>query len=272
MAAAVPRDALGLGLRPAHYPALFETWPELGFFEIIAENFLGPAELPRSKLARVASRYPVVAHGVSLNLMGADPLDLDHLTALRDLVRAHQIPYLTDHLCWTRSGDVHHHELLPAPYHPDLIAYTAERAAFVQDFLGVPFGIENLSSYLAFARDELEEWTFYRRVVEASGCWFMLDVNNVVVSAHNHGFDPHTYLDAIDWDRVLQVHLAGHEVRPDGMRHDTHNRPVCDEVWALYRRAWQMGGPFPTLLEWDDAIPPLEVALAELHKAAEVRR
>lgn len=181
------------------------------------------------------------------------------------------MPYFTEHLCWSASGGHPHHDLLPAPYDAELIPYVAARARFVQDFLGVPFGIENLSSYLAWGRSTMPEWEFYRRVVDESGTWTMLDINNVYVSSVNHGFDPRDYLASVRWDRVLQVHLAGHLVRPDGLRHDTHDRPVAPEVWALYREAWAMGGPFPTLLEWDEHIPPLADVLAEVARAREIR-
>ncbi|WP_437315741.1 DUF692 domain-containing protein [Sorangium sp. So ce385] len=270
-ARALPRDALGLGLRPPHYEAIERLRPRLGFFEIIAENYLGASPLPRERLRRIAERTPIVAHGVSLNLLGEAPLDRDHLSRLRDLIQEFRIPHFTDHLCWTAFEGMTHHDLLPAPYDPELIPYAAARASEVQEALGVPFGIENLSSYVAWERDTMPEWDFYRRVVEESGCWAMLDLNNIFVSSHNHGFDPREYLDGVPWSRVLQVHLAGHQVLPSGLRHDTHDRPVCDEVWSLYEEAWRRGGPFPTLLEWDAEIPPLPVALAELDKARRVR-
>jgi uncharacterized protein len=258
------RDALGIGLRRPHHEALLQGPPGLHYLELIAEDHLEPGSLPRDRLHAVSARFPLVGHGVSLNLLGAEPLDAAHLGRVRALLDAHAMPWFSDHLCWTRSAGVQHHDLLPAPHEPDLVPYAAARARHVQEALGVPFGIENLSSYLTWRQDRMPEWEFYREVVRQSGCWFMLDLNNVVVSAHNHGFDPRTYLEAIDWDRVLQVHLAGHRVRPDGLRHDTHDRPVDAEVWALYRDAWTLGGPFPTLLEWDADIPPLDRVLDEL--------
>lgn len=267
----IPRDALGIGLRRPHVDALLATRAAVDFLEIIVENYLIPTELPRARLDRLAPMYPLVAHGVALNLMGAAPLDMGHLAQVRALVQSYQMPYFTDHLCWSASGGHRHHDLLPAPYDPALIPYVAARARAVQDYLGVPFGIENLSSYITWARDQLPEWEFYRQVVERSGCWYMLDINNIYVSSVNHGFDPHAYIASVRWDRVLQVHLAGHLVRPDGLRHDTHDRPICPEVWALYRDAWAMGGPFPTLIEWDDQIPPLSELLHELARAQAVR-
>lgn len=271
LAPALSREALGLDLRPPHYEAIERLRPELGFLEIIAENYLGPSPLPRERLRRIAERYPIVAHGVSLNLLGEAPLDRDFLSRLRDLIQELRIPYFTDHLCWTAFEGVTHHDLLPAPCDPELIPYAAGRAFEVQEALGVPFGIENLSSYVAWERDAMPEWEFYRRVVEESGCSSMLDLNNVFVSSVNHGFDPREYLDSVPWRRVLQVHLAGHQTLPSGLRHDTHDRPVCDEVWSLYEEAWRRGGPCPTLLEWDAEIPPLPVALAELDKARRAR-
>lgn len=269
--APLARDALGLGLRLSHYGHLFAHWPALDYFEIISENFLGDAAPPRANLDRVRARYPIVLHGVSLNLLGHAPLDeayLDRVCRLADHVDA---PFVTDHLCWTGAHGVSHHDLLPTPYVPELVELAAERAAYVQARLGRPFGLENLSSYMTFRASTLSEWAFYTEVVRQAGCWFMLDLNNVYVSSQNHGFDARSYLDAIDFDRVLQVHLAGHTREPSGMLVDTHDHPVCDEVWALYRDAYRAHGPFPTLLEWDDHIPPLPRVLEELEKARTVR-
>ena len=268
---ALPRDALGLGLRPPYYPYLFEHWPEVGYFEILSENFLGPAAPPRERLARVSARYPVVLHGVGLNLLGHAPLDETYLDALCRLADRVGASFVSDHLCWTRAQGVSHHDLLPVPYVPELIELAAERAHHVQRRLGRPFGLENLSSYVSLARSTMSEWEFYTAVIREAGCWSMLDLNNIYVSSQNHGFDPDEYLRAIDFARVLQVHLAGHTREPDGTLVDTHDHPVADAVWALYARAWKLGGPFPTLLEWDERIPPMPVVLAELEKARAVR-
>jgi uncharacterized protein len=219
----------------------------------------------------VRARYPVVLHGVGLNLLGHEPLDeayLDRLCRLADRLDA---PFVTDHLCWTRAQGRSHHDLLPTPFTFDLVALGAERAAHVQRRLGRPFGLENLSSYAAFRRSTMSEWEFYTATVRAAGCWYMLDVNNIFVSSVNHRFDPEVYLQAIDPGRVLQVHLAGHSVEPAGNLIDTHDRPVTPAVWALYAKALRRLGPVPTLLEWDASIPPLEVAVAELEKARSAR-
>jgi uncharacterized protein (UPF0276 family) len=263
----LPRDALGLGLRLPHYDHLFEHWPALGYFEIISENFMGDAAPPKRNLARVRSRYPVVLHGVGLNLLGHAEPSADYLDALCRLADSVDAQFVTDHLCWTGAHGVNHHDLLPTPYMPELVELAAERAYAVQRRLDRPFGLENLSTYVTFAQSSMSEWEFYTRVVRESGCHFMLDINNVYVSSENHGFDPYTYLASIDYSRVLQVHLAGHSREPDGTIVDTHDHPVCDAVWQLYAAAWQRGGPFPTLLEWDARIPPLPEVLAELGRA-----
>ncbi|HET9955609.1 MAG TPA: DUF692 domain-containing protein [Polyangiaceae bacterium] len=268
---AIRRDALGLGLRRPHYGYIFEHWPAVDFFEIISENFLGPAFLPQYHLSRVRERYPVVLHGVGLNLLGHAPLDESYLDALCRLAEASGAAYVTDHLCWTGAHGVQHHDLLPTPYTEELVEFAAERAAYVQGRLGVPFGLENLSSYVEFESSTLSEAEFYTRVVKAAGCWSMLDINNVYVSSQNHGFDPSSYLELVDFTRVLQVHLAGHTRTANGLLIDTHDHPVSNDVLALYRVAWQHGGPFPTLLEWDDQLPPMPELLGELERIREAR-
>lgn len=267
----VPADALGLGLRAELLTEVLSREPEVDYFEIISENFLGSAALPQRRLQRVCARYPLVMHGVSLNLLGASPLDRRYLDALARLADRLDAPFVSDHLCWTGAHGRNHHDLLPTPYTRDLVDYAAARAHAVQRHLGRPFALENLSSYVQFTQSTMPEWVFYREVVRQADCWFMLDVNNVFVSSHNHQFDAHQYLDAIDWPRVVQVHLAGHTREPAGLLVDTHDHAVSDPVWALYRYAWQRGGPFPTLLEWDTSLPPLAVLQAELDKAKQVR-
>lgn len=267
----LPADALGLGLRTVHYAHILEHTPAVDYFEAISENYLGSALTPRQKLDRIRSRYPVVLHGVGLNLLGHAPLDETYLDALCRLADDLDAPFVTDHLCWTGAHDVGHHDLLPTPYTHDLLEFAAERAQYVQRRLGRPFGLENLSSYVAFKSSTMSEQEFYSSVVREAGCWSMLDINNIFVSSQNHGFDPDGYLAAIDFSRVLQVHLAGHAREPNGTIVDTHDQPVAEAVWALYARAWKIGGPFPTLLEWDAHIPELPAALAELTKAKEAR-
>lgn len=265
------RDALGVGLRPPHYAYIHDHRPEVEFFEVITENFLSDAPGPRAHLHRVRCHYPIVLHGVSLNLLGCDALDETYLDQIARLADDLDAAFVTDHLCWTGAYGMAHHDLLPVPYTADIVDFAAERASYVQRRIGRPFGLENLSTYAEFRESTLTESEFYTRVVRDANCWFMLDVNNVYVSAQNHGFDPYRYIDAIDFSRVLQVHLAGHTRQADGIVVDTHDHPVCSEVWALYAHAWRRGGPFPTLLEWDAAIPTMPVVLDELAKAKAAR-
>lgn len=270
-AALLPRDALGVGFRPTHYRFIVEHWPAVDFFEIISENFMGPARAPRQKLDKLRERYPIVLHGVGLNLLGHAPLDRAYLEQVRRLADHVEAPFVTDHLCWTGAHGLTHHDLLPVPYRPEIAALAAERAADVQAFLGRPFGLENLSSYVSFSSSTMSEHELYTQTVKSAGCSYMLDINNIYVSSVNHGFDPHEYIDAIDFSRVLQVHLAGHTRQSDGVLVDTHDHPICEQVWELYAYAWRVGGPFPTLVEWDAAIPPMPRVLAELDRAREVR-
>lgn len=267
----IARDALGIGLRAAHHAHVLEHEPDVGYFEVISESFLGPSPLPRERLDRIRGRYPIVLHGVGLDLLGHAPLDEDYLDALARLADHVDAPFVTDHLSWTGAHGLSHHDLLPVPYVPELIELAAERASYVQRRLDRPFGLENLSSYVELRRSTMNEWEFYAAVVRESGCGSLLDVNNIYVSSVNHGFDPIAYLDAIDFSRVLEVHVAGHTRERDGTLVDTHDHPVCDDVWSLYREAWRMGGPFPTLLEWDAQIPSMPELLAELERAREAR-
>jgi len=264
----LPADARGIGLRTAHYGELLESWPELDYLEIISENFLGDALPRRYHLDRIKDHYPLVLHGVGLNILGPGPPDpryLDRVAWLADYVNA---PFVSDHLCWTGAHGFSHHDLLPTPYVPELVELVAERAALVQRHLGRPFGLENLSSYVELEPSTLTEWEFYAGIVERAGCHFMLDVNNIYVSSQNHGFSAEQYLAAIDFSRVLQVHVAGHSRDPSGILVDTHDQPVADAVWQLYRSAMRRA-PRPTLLEWDAHIPPLAEVLAELARAKE---
>jgi len=272
--APTPRDApaarahlgFGLGLRIPHYAHIFEHWPEVDFFEIISENFMNASGLPLYNLDRIAERYPVVLHGVCLSLGSADPLDFDYLRKLKALARRVDAPWFSDHLCWTRHGGHQYHDLYPLPYTDQTASYVAERARIAQDFLELPLGIENLSAVAESSAGTMPEWEFYRTVVERADCRMMLDVNNIYVSSRNHGFDPRAYVQGLDLTRVLQMHLAGHSDMGAYVL-DTHDHPVRDEVWELYREVYSGCGGAPTMVEWDDDIPPFEVVHAEVLKA-----
>lgn len=264
----VAPDALGVGLRPAHFAALAARVPDaLGFFELLVDNFVGASSLPADNLARVTGGRPLVAHSVGLDVGGVDDIDAARVARLAAFVAARGIPLVTDHLCWSAVDGVAHHDLLPVPTAASLVPHVAARIRALQAALGVPFGVENVSSYLRYVSDELPEYDFLARVSDAADCAVLLDLNNIVVSAHNHRFAPRAYLDAVPWHRVAYVHVAGHSVHKTGLLHDTHDHAVPDEVWDLYEEAWSRGGPFPTLLEWDAAIPPLDDVVACVARA-----
>lgn len=256
-----------MGLRVPHYPEIFASEPELGFFEIISENFMVDGGPPLANLDRILERYPVVQHGVSLSIASADPLDFDYLARLKRLCERTRTPWFSDHLCWSGAHGRHHHDLLPLPYTGEYARFIAEKARVVQDFIGLPFALENLSSYVSFSNSEMTEWEFYREVVEQADAFMLLDVNNVYVSSVNHGFDPLEYLDAIPWERVIQVHVAGHTEQDDGTILDTHDHHVKPEVWELYRHVHERTGGVSTILEWDAGFLSFEETLAEANKA-----
>ncbi len=254
---------VGLGLRTVHYPHILEHWPAVGWFEIISENFLVDGGRPLAILDRILEHYPVVQHGVSMYLGSADPLDRSHLARLKALVRRTRTPWLSDHLCWGSVDGRYTHDLLPMPYTWEAVRTTAQKIRQAQDTLEVPLVVENVSSYAEFVDSTMTEWEFLGEVVERAGCGILLDVNNIYVTSQNHGFDPFEYLEAVPAHRVAQIHIAGHS-RLEKYLLDTHDHPVLDPVWALYGRALERCGPTPTLLEWDERIPPF----AELHREA----
>jgi uncharacterized protein len=256
----------GVGLRAQHYPE-WERGAQCGFVECITENYLGVGGRPRRMLRSLRERMPVALHGVSLSIGSVDPLDASYLKAVRALADEVQPALVSDHLCWSSIDGHHLHDLLPLPYTQEALDHVAARVHTVQDVLQRQLVLENPSTYLSFADSQLSEPEFLAALVARTGCGLLLDVNNVYVSSRNHGFSAAGYLDAIPKAAVQQIHLAGHT---DLGTHliDTHDAPVCDEVWDLYAEAVRRFGSVPTLIEWDDKIPSLEVVLAESQWAA----
>ena len=257
----------GLGLRPPHYDALLaRDTHAVDWLEIVSENYLVAGGRPLAMLDRIAERWPLAMHGVALNIGGSDPLDRDYLRALAKLARRARPALISDHLCWTRHRGVQLHDLLPLPCNEGSLRHVAARVRQVQDALGTQLVLENVSSYLRFAGDTLDEARFLSALVAETGCGLLLDVNNVYVNARNHGIDAIAYLDALPRHAVKQVHLAGHSIDAlgSGLLIDTHDAPVCDAVWALYAQARRRFGEVPTMIERDDHIPPLAELLAEL--------
>lgn len=256
---------IGLGLRAPHIETILSTLPPVDWFEIISENYLFEGK-PKHTLERILEHYPVVMHGVTLAIGSPEPLNFTYLKKLKELARFTQTPWVSDHLCWGKLKGAYFHDLLPLPRTKDVIAYVAERARIVQDFLEVPFALENLSSYAEFHEDAMSEAAFYREVVEKADIWMMLDVNNIYVSAFNNDFDPLDYIKETPLERVLQIHLAGHS-RQEKVIIDTHDNYVCDEVWELYRKVYPQTRGVSTLLEWDDNFLPFEETWQEALKA-----
>ena len=262
-----PLHGFGLGLRPQHYAALLQgDGAAVDWLEIVSENYMVDGGRPLAMLDRIAERWPLAMHGVALNIGGGDPLDADYLHALSKLAKRVRPALISDHLCWTRHRGVQLHDLLPLPYDEDTLRHVAARVRRVQDALGAQLVLENVSSYLRFAGDTLDEAGFLSALAADTGCGLLLDVNNVYVNAHNHGIDAVAYLDALPAHAIKQIHLAGHsaDALGSGLLIDTHDAPVCDGVWALYAHARQRFGAVPTMIERDDHIPPLAELLAEL--------
>jgi len=272
-----PFLGFGVGLRRPHYILISESHPKIDWLEVIAENFMVQGGRPLHVLEKVRDQYPIALHGVSLSIGSADPLNFAYLRDLAQLIRRFEPAWISDHLCWTSIAGRNSHDLLPLPYTDETVSHVAQRVRVVQETLGRPLLLENVSSYMSYAESTLTEWQFLTAVSEEADCGILLDVNNVFVSAFNHGFSAESYIDAIPVKRVAQFHLAGHS---DFGRYllDTHDHPICDGVWALYERAVARFGPVSTLIEWDDNIPEFPVlaaaaedARAKHHRIMELR-
>ena len=262
---------IGLGFRPVHYRQVVEDLPKVDWFEVITENFLGAGGRPHFFLEKLREHYPVVLHGVGLSLGSLDAFEPNYIQAWKELIHNIQPSLVSDHLCWTMHAGHNSHDLLPVPYTKESLHHISKRIQMAQDLIQRPLLIENPSAYVAFATDEYLEAEFIALLCKSTGCKILLDLNNLFVNQCNLDQDPHEYLSRLDAASVAQFHLAGHTVRDD-VRIDTHDQPICDEVWALYRKAVKRWPHVPTLIEWDDHIPPLEelcgvIELARKHRS-----
>ncbi|RTE66584.1 DUF692 domain-containing protein [Amphritea opalescens] len=259
----------GLGLRTPHFQDVLNTQPDVDWFEIISENFMVAGGKPKYYLHAIRERYPMVMHGVSMSIGSTEPLDNAYLQRLKQLANEVQPEWISDHLCWTGLDGINSHDLLPMPYTEEAINHIVERIKQVQDTLGRPLLLENVSSYISYTDSVMSEWAFYNEIVERADCLMLLDINNIYVSSRNHYFDAQDYLDSVNPARVRQIHLAGHS---DYGTHviDTHDHDVCDPVWQLYRQALQRFGPVSTMIERDDNIPPLTQLIDELNIARQI--
>lgn len=261
-------QSFGLGLRRPHYAEFMAGEAPVDFVEIISENYMVDGGRPLTVLDAVRGHYPVAMHGVSLSIGSAHGIDREYLSRLKALADRIEPLWMSDHLCWTRTSAHNSHDLLPLPYTPDALEVVCANLGQAQDALGRELLLENPSSYCSFPDDEMTEWEFLSEACHRTGCHLLLDVNNVYVSARNHGFAAEDFLVGIPTERVRQIHLAGHT--PGDILIDTHDRSVCDEVWALYARAIAITGPVATMIERDDAIPPLAELLTELDHARSI--
>lgn len=259
----------GLGLRSQHYADILAGDPNVDWFEVISENYMIDGGQPLAILEQIADRFPIVMHGVSMSIASTADLNTDYLKRLKALADRFQPKWISDHLCWTGVHGVNLHDLLPFPYTKEALDHVCDRVDQVQEILGRSLTLENVSTYVSFETSEMTEWEFISEMAKRTGCWLLFDVNNVYVSAFNHGFDAFEFMNGIPADRVVQFHVAGHQHNGTHIV-DTHDHDVCDDVWDLYRHALRRFGPVSTMIERDDRIPPLADMEAELEIARKI--
>ena len=266
MSSIEPFSGFGLGLRRTHYSDFLDGDVPVDFVEVISENYMVEGGKPLRVLEEVRAKHPVIIHGVSMSIGSADGLDGAYLDMLKTLEQRIEPLWVSDHLCWTRTSAHNSHDLLPLPLTEEALGAVCDNIDRAQSHLGRAMLFENPSSYLTFPEDELAEWEFLSEMASRTGCYLLLDVNNIYVSAQNHGFSADDYLDGLPLDRVRQVHLAGHT--PGEIIIDTHDREVCDDVWSLYAKAMaKLPQGVATMIERDDKIPPIAELLSELEQA-----
>jgi uncharacterized protein len=270
----IPATSVGVGFKPEHAEAVFGTDHGLGFFEVHAENYMGDGGPPHRMLAELRAQKPLSIHGVALSIGGAGPLDRDHLKRLRRLVDRYEPALFSEHLAWSTHEGVYLNDLLPLPYNEETLARVADHIDEAQETVGRQLLLENPSTYVVFDASAMGEIEFLRAVVKRTGCGLLLDVNNVYVSAVNHGTEPMVYLDGFPMEHVGEIHLGGHfEDRDDldaPLLIDAHGTPVADVVWNLYARTLARIGPVPTLIEWDNDVPAFPVLAAEAARARDL--
>src|SRR6202451_4153197 len=257
---------IGIGLRVPHYNHILSKKPTVDWFEIISENYMVDAGRPLQILDQIMEQYKIVQHGVSMYFGNATAVDRSHLKRLKELVKRTKTPFLSDHLCWGSVDGTYTHDLLPMPYTFAAAKITAERVRAVRAYLEIPSAVEKVSSYEGFHASEMTEWEFLTEVVERADCGILLDVNNIYVSSKNHNFNPFDYVNFVPADRVAQFHIAGHS-KYEKYTLDTHDHPVIDPVWKLYKHAIARTGKTATLLEWDARIPSFDEVHIEALKA-----
>lgn len=275
---AAPSDPIparaGVGLKPEHYRDILEGRPDIGWFEVHAENYMGDGGAPHHYLAAIWERYPLSVHGVGLSIGAYGPLDADHLAALKSVCDRYEPGLVSEHLAWSTHEGAYLNDLLPVPYNGETLSRVADHIDQVQEALGRRILLENPSTYVAFEDSDMSEIEFLSAIVRRTGCGLLFDVNNVQVSATNHAYDAAGYIEAFPVEHVGEIHLGGHDVDEgdDGepLLIDAHASAVADRVWQLYARALERCGPVPTLIEWDNDVPPWRTLFEEAMRADRV--
>lgn len=262
----LPALGAGIGLRSEHYDEIRATKPDVGWFEVIPENFVGRGGYVAKALREIAAEYKCVAHGVGLSIGSTDPLDMEYLAEVRALDDLLDSPWHSDHLCFTMVDHVNLNDLIPLPFTEEAIQHVASRARVVQDVLERPLLLENVTYYAAPSRSQMSEAEFITRLLEEANCGLLLDVTNVCLNAQNQDYDPIGFIESIPLERVAQLHLAGYEEHAH-VKLDTHSQPVSDDTWALYRAVLERIGKTSALVEWDVEVPSLERLLDEQRAA-----
>ena len=267
MSAELPFLGHGVGLRVPHYARALEGGLDVDWVELITENFFGEGGRPRAVLEALRrADLPLVFHGVSMSIGSLSGPSADYLARLKALADAFEPAWISDHLCWTSFEGHYSHDLLPLPYTEEALALVTANVSRVQEALGRALLLENVSSYVGFELSEMPEWEFVSELSRRSGCFILLDLNNIIVSAHNHGFSPEQYLEGVPRDRVRQFHLANHS-HTATHKFDDHRGAVPACVWELYARALERFGPVSSLVEWDEEVPSWDTLRAEQRKA-----
>ena len=257
----------GTSLKHEHLPSILADETQSGFFEVHAENYMGAGGPPHDALTRIRHDYPVSLHGVCMSIGGPQPLDKTHLGRFKSLVERYEPALVSEHLAWSTHNTTYFNDLLPLPYTSATLARVADHIDEVQEMIGRPILLENPSTYVVFPESTMSETDFIHRLVRHTGCGLLLDVNNVFVSATNHGYSALTYLADFPLEHVGEIHLAGHASQTDDegdlLLIDSHDGPVANAVWILYEIVIGQCGPIPTLVEWDSAIPDWPILKAE---------
>ncbi len=256
----------GVGLRAEHHPYILENRPDIPWFEVLSDNFMGQGGKALLALEQIRHNYPIALHSVGLSIGSTDPLCTNYLQSLNNLADRFEPAIVSDHLCWVSIDQQHLHDLLPLPFIEETLDHLIPRIEQAQEVLKRPLLFENLSSYYFYKADNIPEWEFFNRLCQKTGCGMLLDINNVYVSAKNHGFDAKQYIDGLALDLVKQIHLAGYTDMGDYL-FDTHSQHVHPPVWDLYEYALSRFGPVPTLIEWDGDIPDFPRLQREAEKA-----